>query len=265
MNLQYSILASGSSGNALYIQTEHTKLLIDAGLSGKKIKALFDQIGQDPSQLQAILVTHEHGDHIKGLGVMARRYEIPIYANAKTWSQIDKLCGQINMEQKFHFEREKMLTIGDVQIESYGISHDAIEPMSFCFYHGDTKLSLATDLGYVSEKIKGTLADSDVLIFEANHDVDMLRMCRYPWNIKRRILSDQGHLSNEDSGEALIDIISERTKKIYLAHLSQDNNMRDLARMTVQQVLEKEDIGIGKGLTLHDTYPNQATKLTSIK
>jgi phosphoribosyl 1,2-cyclic phosphodiesterase len=265
MTLRYSVLASGSTGNATYVCTDKTRLLVDAGLTGKQMEQLFQTIGEDPRQLDAILVTHEHSDHIKGLGVFARRYHIPIYANAKTWQEIDRLCGKIDTELKFHFERNEQKCFADLEVISYGVSHDAVEPMAFCFHHGNKKLSLSTDMGYVSEKIKGTLVDSDVIIFEANHDIEMLRMSRYPWNIKRRILSDTGHLSNEAAGEALADMINDRTKKVYLAHLSQDNNMIDLARMTVTQILEQRGIAVSEGeLTLHDTYPDKPTKLVAV-
>ncbi|WP_202081541.1 MBL fold metallo-hydrolase [Caldalkalibacillus salinus] len=264
MSLRYSVLASGSTGNATFVCTDKVKVLVDAGLTGKQLEKLLQQIGEGAENLDAILVTHEHSDHVKGLGVLARRYHIPIYANSKTWTEIDRLCGQIETEQKFQFERDKVIKLEDLEILSYGVSHDAIEPMAFCFHYQGKKLSLSTDMGYVSEKIKDTLQDSDVLIFESNHDVEMLRMCRYPWNTKRRILGDTGHLSNEAAGEALVDIISDRTRKVYLAHLSKDNNMIDLARMTVQQTLEHHDIGVGHGLTLHDTFPDKPTKLTAV-
>lgn len=264
MTMQYSVLASGSTGNATYVATEQTKLLVDAGLSGKQLEELMAQAGIDPAQLDGILVTHEHSDHIKGLGVLARRYQVPVYANAQTWTELDRLCGKIDTELKFHFERDQVLTIKDLEVQSFGISHDAIEPMAYCFHYEGKKLSVATDMGYVSAKIKDVIKGSDVLIFESNHDVEMLRMCRYPWNIKRRILGDTGHLSNEAAGEALIDIITGQTKRIYLAHLSKDNNMIDLARMTVQQILEQGDIGVGEGLQLHDTYPDKPTKLVAV-
>ncbi|GAA0378289.1 MBL fold metallo-hydrolase [Bacillus horti] len=264
MALRYSVLASGSTGNATFVATEQAKIVIDAGLTGKQLEALFAQIGENPQELDAILVTHEHSDHIKGLGVLARRYKIPVYANAKTWTEIDRLCGKIETEQKFHFEQDQRLMFKDLEVHSYGVSHDAIEPMAYCVYHQGKKLSMSTDMGYVSERIKGTLEDSDVIIFESNHDVEMLRMGHYPWNIKRRILGDMGHLSNDAAGEALADIISSRTKKVYLAHLSKDNNMVDLARMTVQQILEGRDIEVGRGLTLHDTYPDKPTKLAVV-
>lgn len=264
MALRYSVLASGSTGNATFIATDQAKILIDAGLTGKQLESLFEQIGEHPQALDAILVTHEHSDHVKGLGVLARRYSIPVYANAKTWTEIDRLCGEIHKEQKFHFEREQRMMFKDIEVQSYGVSHDAIEPMAFCIYHQGKKLSLSTDMGYVSEKIKDTLRDSDDIIFESNHDVSMLRMGRYPWNIKRRILSDTGHLSNDAAGEALAEIISDRTKRIYLAHLSKDNNMVDLARMTVQQILEQNDIEVGKELNLYDTHPDKPTKLVAV-
>lgn len=264
LSLHYSVLASGSSGNAMFIKTEKTRLLIDAGLSGKKLEQLFKQIGEDLAQIDAILVTHEHSDHVKGLGVIARRYELPVYANEKTWKELDRLCGDISTDLKFHFELDQQLSLGDIDIHSFGVSHDAVQPMFYCFTHEQSQLSLATDMGYVSQQIKGTLADSDVIIFESNHDVDMVRVCRYPWNVKRRILGDTGHLSNEASGEALADIITDKTKKIYLAHLSQDNNLRDLARMTVEQTLAQREIAVGLDVSLHDTYPDQPTKLVRV-
>lgn len=259
--MHFSILASGSTGNAIFISTAKTRLLVDAGLTGKKLEELLHQIGQHPKDLDAILITHEHSDHIKGLGVLARRYKIPIYANAQTWLELEKACGPIDLEQKFHFERGEILTLGDVEIESFGLSHDAREPMAFCFHHEGKKLGIATDLGYVSEKIKGILKGAHVLIFEANHDVHMLLSGSYPWHIKRRILSDVGHLSNEDSGEALAEIITEATSRVYLAHLSQDNNMRELARMTVEQILKGAGIEVGQQVRLYDTYPDRPTPL----
>lgn len=238
--------------------------MVDAGLTGKKLEELLRQIGESPQDLDAILVTHEHSDHIKGLGVLARRYHIPVYANARTWPELEKACGEIDLEQKFHFERGQVLTLGDVEVESFGISHDAREPMAFCFHHAGRKLGIATDLGYVSEKIKGILRGAHALIFEANHDVHMLRMGPYPWHVKQRILSDVGHLSNEDSGEALAEIITEATTRVYLAHRSQDNNMLELARMTVEQILKEAGIEVGHQVVLHDTYPDRPTSLVAV-
>ncbi|APC50106.1 MBL fold metallo-hydrolase [Virgibacillus halodenitrificans] len=260
MTLRFSVLASGSTGNAFYIESEKEKILVDAGLSGKQIDRLFQEINIDPSKLTGILVTHEHSDHIKGLGIVARKYNLPIYANEKTWKAMERSIGKLTTDQKFHFGMEEVKTFGDMDIESFGVSHDAAEPMFYTFHHDNKKVALVTDLGYVSERIKKTVEDADAYIFEANHDVSMLRMGRYPWNVKRRILGDSGHVSNEDCGLALTDIISNRTKRIYLAHLSLDNNMKDLARMSVESVLQERGIKID----LHDTDPNSPTSLYEV-
>lgn len=264
MSLEFSVLASSSSGNAMYVATNNQRILIDAGLSGKKIEGLFDHINIDPNSLDAILVTHEHSDHIKGLGVMARRYKLPIYANEKTWHAMEDMIGDIALEQKFQFERGQVQTFGDMDVESFGVSHDAAEPMFYVFHHEGKKLTLATDLGYVSDHIKGTIRNSDMFVFESNHDTDMLLMGRYPWNVKRRILSDTGHVSNEDAAYALNDVIGDKTKRIYLAHLSQDNNMKDIARMSVQQVLQEQGQGVGDAFKLYDTDPAVPTPLITV-
>ncbi|WP_010648861.1 MBL fold metallo-hydrolase [Oceanobacillus massiliensis] len=260
MTLRFSVLASGSTGNAFYIESNEQKFLVDAGLSGKQMDQLFSGVHVDPSALSGILVTHEHSDHIKGLGIIARKYNLPIYANEKTWKAMENSIGKLSLDQKFLFGMEEVKTFGDMDIESFGVSHDAAEPMFYTFHHEGKKVALVTDLGYVSERIKKTVEDADAYIFEANHDVSMLRMGRYPWSVKRRILGDSGHVSNEDCGLALTDIISNRTKRIYLAHLSLDNNMKDLARMSVQSVLQERGIEID----LHDTDPKNPTPLYEV-
>lgn len=264
MTLRYSVLASGSTGNSLYIETDKRKFLVDAGLSGKKMTELLEQIGRHPKDLDAIFITHEHADHIKGVGILARKFALPVYANAKTWKEMDNLVGDIPAEQKFHIERGEVKTFGDVDIETFGVSHDAAEPMFYIFHYEGKKLVIATDMGYVSERIKRTIKNADVYIFEANHDLNMLRMGPYPWNIKRRILSDVGHVSNEDAGYALADCIGEKTKKIYLAHLSQENNMKDLARMTVEQILKEKGFSVGEQFCLYDTDPYIPTGLVNL-
>lgn len=260
MNMRFSVLASGSTGNAFYIEHDETKLLVDAGLSGRKIDALFAQIGANPEQLSGILVTHEHTDHIQGLGVLARKYDLPIYANEKTWHAMEKHIGKIKTEQKFHFEANSVKSFGTLEVESFSVSHDAADPMFFNFRAAGKKVTLLTDLGYVSEKIKRTIAGANAYIFESNHDVSMLQMSAYPWNVKRRILSDYGHVSNEDCGLALSEVITSDTERIYLAHLSKENNMKELANMSVDQVLRERGIEI----PLYDTDPEKATPLYEV-
>lgn len=260
MTLRFSVLASGSTGNAFYIESDKERILVDAGLSGKQMDRLFEEVQVDPSKLTGILVTHEHSDHIKGLGIIARKYNLPIYANEKTWHAMEGSIGKLSLDQKFHFRMGEVKAFSDIDVESFGVSHDAAEPMFYTFRHDGKKVALVTDLGYVSERIKKTVEDADAYIFEANHDVSMLRMGRYPWNVKRRILGDSGHVSNEDCGLALTDIIGNRTKRIYLAHLSLDNNMKDLARMSVDNVLKERGIN----LDLFDTDPKSPTPLYEV-
>ncbi|MGV2622896.1 UNVERIFIED_CONTAM: MBL fold metallo-hydrolase [Halobacillus marinus] len=264
MTLRFSVLASGSTGNAFFIESGEERILVDAGLSGKKIEGLFDQVGVDPSTLSRILVTHEHSDHIKGLGIMARRYNLPVYANEKTWKAMEGHIGKLSVDQKFEFKMEETQTFGGLDVESFSVSHDAADPMFYTFHQDGRKVALVTDLGYVSERIKKTVEGADAYIFESNHDVSMLRMGRYPWNVKRRILGDSGHVSNEDCALALTDIITDQTKRIYLAHLSLDNNMKDLARMSVKNVLEERGFELGSRIQLHDTDPEQATPIFEV-
>jgi phosphoribosyl 1,2-cyclic phosphodiesterase len=263
-SIHFSVLASGSSGNSVYVGTDRMKLIVDAGLSGKQMEKLFQKVNLNPKDLSGILVTHEHSDHIKGVGILARKYDIPIYANSKTWKAMDSLIGEVPLEQKFTFETEQRHTFLDIEVESFGVSHDAVEPMFYVFHHGEKKIVIITDTGYISDRMKGIIKNADVYVFESNHDVEMLRMCRYPWSIKRRILSDVGHVSNEDAALAMADVVGDRTTSIYLAHLSKDNNMKELARMSVQQTLEVKGIGVGHRFQLFDTDPGVPTAITNI-
>src|SRR5690625_2887005 len=173
MTLRFSVLASGSTGNAFYIASQKERLVVDAGLSGKQLEHLLSQIQVDPRTLTGILVTHEHSDHIKGLGIIARKYNLPIYANRKTWAAMENAIGKLSIDQKFQFEMGSVKTFGDIDVESFGVSHDAVQPMFFTFHKDGKKVALVTDLGYVSERIKKTIENADAYIFEANHDVEM--------------------------------------------------------------------------------------------
>lgn len=264
MGMRFSVLASGSTGNAIYVETEKHSFLVDAGLSGKQIEGLFAKIGRNPDDLSGLLVTHEHSDHIKGIGILARKYKLPIYANEKTWAAMEGLIGEIPSDLKFTFDMETVKSFGSLDIESFGVSHDAAEPMFYIFHHEGKKLAIITDTGYVSDRMKGIISKSDVFVFECNHDVEMLRMGRYPWSIKRRILSDVGHISNEDAAIAMSEVIGDNTKRIYLAHLSKDNNMKELAKMSVAQTLQNRGFIVGEQFELYDTDPKNPTPLTTV-
>ncbi|RNF39912.1 MBL fold metallo-hydrolase [Planococcus salinus] len=262
--MRFSVLASGSTGNAIYIETDRHSFLVDAGLSGRKMEELFASIGKKMSNLDGILVTHEHSDHIKGLGIVARKHKVPIYANEKTWNAMDGLVGAIPVEQRFHFDMDTVKSFGSLDIESFAVSHDAIDPMFYVFHENGRKLSLITDTGYVSDRMKGVIQASDAYVFESNHDIGMLQMGRYPWSVKRRILSDVGHVSNEDAAVAMSEVMAEKPTRIYLSHLSKDNNMKELARMSVEQTLKTKGIIVGEYVDLYDTDAKTPTELVIV-
>ncbi|UHA75398.1 MBL fold metallo-hydrolase [Paenibacillus sp. 481] len=261
MSLRFSVLSSGSTGNVTVIQNENATVMIDVGLSCKRTEQLLAEQGLSGSQIDGILVTHEHSDHIKGLGAFARKHKVPIYANESTWGALEKHVGTIAEENRIVMQTGEARDFNDLRVESYGISHDAAEPVGYCFYDGETKLSVTTDLGYMSDKVKEAIIDSNVLVMESNHDVQMLRMGRYPWNTKRRILGDLGHLSNEAAGEALCEVVTGNTSRAYLAHLSLEHNMKDLARMTVKDVMEDHGHFFKESeFQLRDTHAEQPTE-----
>lgn len=260
MALRFTVLSSGSTGNAILVANDDAKVLIDAGLSAKRIEALLAERETAASEISAIFVTHEHSDHIKGLGALARKHKLPVYANRATWEELDRHIGEVEPDKRRILDTGGAVEIGKLAIQSYAISHDAAEPVGYCFHDGEEKLGLATDLGYMSDKVKQQLKDCDVLILESNHDIELLRMGRYPWNIKRRILGDTGHLSNEAAAEGLYEMMSSRMRRVYLAHLSRDHNMLDLARMTVSGILEQYGVRCGdNGPVLMDTYYDRPT------
>jgi len=263
-NLKISILASGSSGNAVYVESNTTKLLVDCGLTGKKTEGLLRQIDRHPSDIDAILVSHEHSDHIHGVGVMSRKYNLDIYANEKTWQAMGKKIGKIKTEHKYLFDVDELKTIGDIDILSFAIPHDAIDPQFYTFQKNKKQFVILTDAGYVSDRMRHALGNADAYLIESNHDTSMLRMGKYPWSLKQRILSDKGHLSNEDGALALTDMIGNKTKRIYLGHLSKENNMKELARDTVEEILYRKDKGVNEDFYLYDTDPDAAQSLFTL-
>lgn len=262
--MKFSVLASGSTGNSIYVENEQHAFIVDAGLTGKKMEALLAQIDRDAKKLSGILVTHEHSDHIKGVGVLARKHHIPVFANAKTWDAMSASVGTIPLDQRFEWKTDELKTFGGLDIQSFAVSHDAAEPMFYTFHEDGRKLVVMTDTGYVSDRMKGFISTADAYVFESNHDVSMLQMGPYPWKIKRRILSDVGHVSNEDAAVAMSEVVAEKETQIYLAHLSKDNNMKELARMSVSQTLESCGIRAGEFLHLHDTDAEKPTPLVLV-
>lgn len=260
-NLKVSILASGSTGNITYIESDQIKLLVDCGFSGKQTEKLLQKIDRRPEDLSAILVTHEHSDHIKGVGVMARRYGLDVYANQKTWQAIENKIGKLKLEQRYHFDKDKTITFGDIDVSSFGVSHDAADPQFYTFQKADRRFVILTDTGYVSDHMRGFVKNADAYLFESNHDLSMLRMGSYPWSLKQRILGDKGHLSNDDGSLALAEIIGDRTKQVYLGHLSRENNLKEIAHSTAEEILLRKDTGVNEAYGLYDTDPYEPSSL----
>lgn len=243
-------LYSGSSGNSMFISSGKTKILVDAGLSGKSIEKALTSIEEVASSIDAIFVTHEHIDHVKGVGVLSRKYNIPIYANTKTWMAMEKNIGKIKEHNIKMVDSSSFCINNDLEVLTFPIPHDASCPLGYKVSCGNKKVSIATDLGYFSKDIEEILKDCDVIVLESNHDTEMLKVGPYPYNLKRRILSNEGHLSNDDCGKAIINITNEKYKNIILGHLSKTNNFPDLAYKTVTNILEDAGIKLGKDLSV---------------
>ncbi len=227
--MKYCSIASGSSGNCHYVGYKDTNILIDAGLSGKKITQGLDEIEVDASKLNGIFVTHEHSDHIKGLGILSRKYDLPIFINYKTWKALEGKIGKVKEENIKIFENNKKYALGDLEIKPFSITHDAVDPVGFKLENGKKSLAIATDIGHISDKIKDNLLQSDLIVLESNYDKEMLLMGSYTYALKKRVMSDIGHLSNEDAAKFAVELIKNGTENLLLAHLSRENNFPALA------------------------------------
>lgn len=250
MTLRFCSIASGSSGNCIYVGNEKSGLLVDAGISCKSILENLKNIGICNSSIKGVLVTHEHSDHMKSIGAMSRKLNIPIYANCKTWEALDGNIGKVKAENIKVFETTKEFSIDDIIISPFSISHDAVDPVGYTFSFGSRKLGLATDLGYFSQTVKDALKGSTFVMLEANHDIEMLKMGSYPYFLKRRILGDHGHLSNEASGYAACELADLGVEQIMLGHLSRENNFPQLAYETVKGIMEQKGLIVQKDVTL---------------
>ena len=224
------------------------------------------EIDRKPEDLDAILITHEHSDHIHGVDVLARKYGMDLYANEATWKAMEgtKYLGKVDDAQKHIFEMGKTKTFGDIDIESFGVSHDAAAPQFYRFMKDGKSFVMLTDTGYVSDRFGRHRRGCGWLSDWVNHDVEILRAGSYAWRLKQRILSDLGHLSNEDGADAMIRTLGNRTKKIYLGHLSKENNIKELAHMTMENQLARADLAVGHDFEVLDTSPDTATPLTKI-
>lgn len=263
--MRCSVLASGSTGNAVYVEAGKTRVLIDAGIGIRQLRAAFEEIAVEMETLDAVIVTHEHSDHIRGLSALIRRYgELPIYTSEGTWSHLQRLWPDDSTIVHRIVRAAAPVALGELVLEPFPLSHDAAEPLGFCLYAGGKKLVLATDLGYVSAAVKDVVKGAHTYILETNHDVELLRVGSYPWHLKRRILGDKGHLSNDSASEFLCDVLTEDTTAVYLAHLSQENNRPELANATVTQALLKMSARIREQVAVALTSPTKPTALALV-
>ena len=236
-------IASGSSGNCIYVGTDTTHVLVDVGISRKRTEEGLKSLGICPGELDAIFVTHEHSDHISGLGVFSRKYNVPIYATTRTVDAIKgaRSLGEIDGELFQTVKADERFTIKDMTVNPMRISHDAADPVAYRFSYGRQKIGVVTDLGTYNDYTVECLKGMDALLLEANHDVNMLQVGPYPYPLKQRILGDRGHLSNENSGRLLSRLLHDKLQYIVLGHLSKENNMPELAYETVKLEITQSD------------------------
>ena len=229
-------ITSGSSGNCIYVGSDNTHIIVDAGISGKRIESGLSNAGITGNDLSGILITHEHSDHINAVGVMARRYNIPIYATLGTIDAIKCSPGTGNIDEGLFrvIKPSSVFSIGDLNIYPQGISHDASDPVAYKIKNDNRSCGILTDLGVYNSEIVKTFSDVNAILLEANHDVNMLSVGRYPYPLKRRILGEKGHLSNETAGKLLCELMHDNLHTVMLGHLSAENNLPELAYEAVR-------------------------------
>ncbi|HBP25241.1 MAG TPA: ribonuclease Z [Oribacterium sp.] len=241
--MRFTSIASGSSGNSSYIGTDHTHVLVDAGVTMKAINQGLHALDLDLSDVQAIFLTHEHIDHIRAIGTISRKYQIPVYGTLGTLQEVmlNRTLGDFSTELLQPILPDAVTTVGDLQVTPFSIDHDAADPVGYRIEAEGKRVAVATDLGHYDDYIVSHLEDLDAMVVEANHDVRMLSTGPYPMTLKRRILSDHGHLSNESSGHLIDRILNSRVKHVFLGHLSKENNLPELALKTVQQEINASE------------------------
>jgi phosphoribosyl 1,2-cyclic phosphodiesterase len=229
-------LGSGSNGNATLIATEKVRLLVDIGFSFRETCKRLTAIGEDPQRIDAVLISHEHSDHVAGLPQLAKRLKAPIYLTGMTNDALDWNSVEPKLEL---FDAGQRLTIGDIDIDTFTVPHDAVDPVAFCFRSQGVKVGVVTDLGYMPESVRRQIDGCVLLIIESNHDLDMLKVGPHPWFVKQRVMSRVGHLSNEAVSDFLSTDFDRSTQVVILSHLSDANNHPAIARLFAESALEQ--------------------------
>ncbi len=239
MSVRICVLGSGSGGNATFLATERTRILVDAGLGCREIKRRLRKIGEDVASLDAVLITHEHSDHIAGLPSLAKQFRNPIFL---TWLTETCIDWQETTPRLERFQAGERFTVGDIEIDSFTIPHDAVDPVAFCFRAEGLKLGVVTDLGYIPESVKQQVRGCHLLVLESNHDLEMLKVGPYPWFVKQRVMSRVGHLSNHAVSQFLAADFDRTSQVLVLAHLSEHNNHPEIARVAAARALSRAGV-----------------------
>ncbi|MBC8529377.1 MBL fold metallo-hydrolase [Christensenellaceae bacterium NSJ-44] len=248
--MELCTLFSGSSGNACLIRCGDTQLLVDAGVSAKRLVGALRNLDVDPGELSGILVTHEHIDHIRGIDVLSKSYNLPVYANEGTWAAMEPKVERVALRNRRAFQRAQDFYIRDINVQPFSIPHDAADPVGYVLTSGKCRFAMATDMGYAHPDVLETLKGCQGIVLESNHDEEMLRRGKYPARLKQRILGRKGHLSNATSGELALKLAQSGTRALLLAHLSRENNLPELAFSTVSGCLSAGQVEPGKDIYL---------------
>ena len=250
MELRFSPLFSGSSGNAIYVGCGDVHVLVDAGLSGTRIANELARIGVQPGMLTAILTTHEHVDHVRGVGILSRKYNLPVYATEGTWAGMEEKVGAVEARNRCILTPEQDFYIGEMNVTPFSTPHDANQPVGLSFSCHGARFSIATDLGCIRNGWFRHVCGSDAVLLESNYDPDMLQAGSYPYALKHRILSNRGHLCNEDAGKCAAELVKGGARHIILGHLSKENNVPELARRCTEDALRASGIVPGEDVRL---------------
>ena len=265
MQMKFCPLYSGSSGNCTYIATEKTRLLVDAGMSGKMLSDALNAIHVLPETVDAILITHEHSDHVKGAGILSRKYHIPIYANAATWRAMERQVGAVPQAMRRVFETGESFFVGEMDVLPFSIPHDAADPVGFRVFAGGHSVATATDMGYLTQNTVDAIGGSDVVLLESNHDPDMLMQNpHYSARLKQRILGRHGHLSNESCAQAVLTLYETGVRHLVLGHLSGENNTPSLALETTLRAAEKYGLAQGEDIFIHIAWRDRVSGMFTV-
>lgn len=239
--LNFHSLYSGSTGNSLFLQSQNTNILIDTGVSAKKICSALSSCDSNIENIDAILITHEHIDHVQSLGTLSKKYDIPVYATKKTWDAMPNQSAKMVSHNIKYFNPKETFEIGDLTIFPFSTPHDAADSCGFNIFHDKSKISIATDIGHMTKEILNNLEGSSFIMLESNYDPEILKCCSYPYRLKNRIAGPNGHLPNEDAGKTISYLLKSGLSQVVLGHLSKENNFPELAYKTVVDELIKNN------------------------